>query len=161
MTNSALLIIVIVVIMLVVGGIFLATMDNKTQLKLAPYDHVLNRHGLMKMVKDKKIPIADPHNILLPDALPALKPEILAKVSVKTLQDTANLVNAVVMSMSIDLAHLQALSPDQIKALSPFQLTMIDATYGGPDGQLTPLQPLLSPDQFTAVKQVLAPVNNT
>ena len=159
--NTAILIVAILIVLVIAGGVMLA-LNSTPRAKLVvgvPYDHILNHHGLMKLVKHKKIALNNPKHVILPDALPAMKPELLSKVSVKTLQDTASLANAVVMSMSLDLDHLKALSPDQIVSLTPFQLTMIDAQYGGLDGQFNELAPLVTPDQLTAVRALFAKAN--
>lgn len=156
MNNTVILIVAMLLVLLVVGGVLLAV-NNKPKTKLvlgAPYDHVLNRKGLMKLVKDKNVPLIDSSNLLLPDALPTMNPEILAKVSVNTLKDTASLASSVVFSMAIDLEHLKVLSPPQIMAMSPFQLSIIDAIYGGADGQFSALAPLVSAEQLSAVKSL-------
>ena len=154
MQNTVILIIAIFLILVVIGGIMLSTIDNKHKGQLAlgsPYDRVLCRKGVMKLLKDKNVKLNSPDNILLPDALPALKPEILAKVSVKTLEDTSSILMSVISAMNLDLDHLKAMSPDQIVALNPFQLAIIDAQYGGADNSFTALAPLVTPEQLKAV----------
>lgn len=157
--DTVILVILMFVILVVVGGVVMKyTMDNQradASLGLTDnYDHILNGKGVMKLLKNKNVKLNSPDNVLLPDILPALKPEILAKVSVKTLEDTATIVSYVIASMNLDLAHLQAMSPDQIMALSPAQLAVIDSQYAGPDNSFSALAPLVTPDQLKAVLAV-------